>query len=105
VGDDDRRIPARYSDEVARWYEAQARWLSGHAYLPTCRPAPFHRRQPEPQYRNQAAEPDPERQAAEPDPERQAAEPDPERQALSAVALERAVRIIEGLPAGRRETR
>src|SRR6202042_3044662 len=33
VDDDDGKIPAAYVDEVARFYCAHARWLSGHAVL------------------------------------------------------------------------
>jgi RNA polymerase sigma factor (sigma-70 family) len=33
VDDDDGKIPADYVDEVARFYDAHARWLSGHAVL------------------------------------------------------------------------
>ena len=35
--DDDRKIPGQHADELARFYEAHARWLFGHAYLRTQR--------------------------------------------------------------------
>jgi RNA polymerase sigma factor (sigma-70 family) len=129
VGDDDRRIPAHHSAEVARFYPVHAGWLFGYACLrassnrelgadlvedtfeaaaldwETVReltpaqqrvwlrttlsrkvsshlrhPAAFPRRQPQLHHWYQAAE------------------LDPGQQALSAVALERAAKVIEGLP-------
>lgn len=136
MGEDDRRIPPDHAAEVARFYEANASWLFGHAILRTQRDrklaaarelaadlvqdtfvaaalawttvrdlAPmqqrawlrttlanketshfrrrqaFHRRQPELHHKYQVTE------------------PDPEQQALSGLALERAAKIIKGLPA------
>ena len=37
MDDDDAKIPAHYAADVARFYEAHARWLSGHACLRTQR--------------------------------------------------------------------
>jgi RNA polymerase sigma-70 factor, ECF subfamily len=37
VSDDDARIPEHYAAEVARFFEAHARWLFGHACLRTGR--------------------------------------------------------------------
>ena len=134
--DDDRKIPGQHADELARFYEAHARWLFGHAYLRTQRDrelaaarelaadlvqdtfeaaarswetlrglAPAQQRawlrntlsnKETDQFRRRALF-----RRKEPELHRkyQAAEPDPERQVLSALALERAAQIIEGLPA------
>lgn len=37
MSDDDARIPEHYAAEVARFFEAHARWLFGHACLRTGR--------------------------------------------------------------------
>jgi DNA-directed RNA polymerase specialized sigma24 family protein len=128
VGDDDSKIPAHYAAEAARFYAVHAGWLFGYACLRASgdrelgadlvqgtfdaagldwdtvrelaapqqrvwprttlsrkvsshirRPVAFRRRQPRLRHRCRAAEPDPE-------------------QARSAAALERAAKIIEGLP-------
>jgi RNA polymerase sigma factor (sigma-70 family) len=130
VGDDDRNLPAHLAAEVARFYAVHAGWLFGYACLRTSgdrdlgadlvqdtfevaaldwetvrelapaqqrawlrttlshgvsrRRVAFRRRRPELQHRYQGAE------------------PDPEQQALSAAALERGAKIIEGLPGRQR---
>jgi RNA polymerase sigma factor (sigma-70 family) len=128
VGDADTKIPEHYAAEVRWFFVAHSRWLFGHAFFLTCdrelaadlvqdtfmaaavawgtlreltevqqrawlrttlsyketsdyrRRMAFHRNQPELHRRYQPAE------------------ADTEQQALSAIALERAAKIIEGLP-------
>ena len=136
MDDDGRKIPEHYTGEVARFYEAHARWLFGYACLRTERDrelaaarelaadlvqdtfeaaaldwetvrglAPAQQRawlrttlahKETSHFRRRAAF---RRQQLELHRRYQATEPDPEQQALAALALERAAKIIEDLPA------
>lgn len=138
--DDDRRISELHAAEVARFYEAHARWLFGHAYLRTQRDrelaaarevaadlvqdtfeaaahswetlrglAPAQQRA---WLRSTLSHKDTDHfrrrrlfRRKQPELHRKyhAAEPDTEQQALSALALERAAKIIEGLSARQRK--
>lgn len=139
MDDDDRKIPEHYVAEVARFYEAHARWLFGHACLRTQRDrelaaarelaadlvqdtfeaaaldwetvrglAPAQQRawlrttlshKETSHFRRRAAF---RRKQPELNRKYQGAEADTEQQALCALALERAAKIIEDLPAGQK---